>query len=107
MTATGQILELVVTGRVLHWRGPSPHHFVGVSDEDSDLIQQVAAAVTYGWGMVPVSARVGATTFTTALFPQEGHYLVPLKDAVRAAEDIAVEDEVTIVLTIFDRAAPR
>jgi hypothetical protein len=96
--------ELDVTGEVFYWRGPAPHHFVTVPDDESALIQEVASAVTYGWGMIPVSARIGHTTFTTSLFPKDGRYLVPLKDAVRAAEGITVDDTVTVLLTI---SAPR
>ena len=45
--------------------------------------------VSYGWGVIPVTVRIGATTWTTSLFPKGGGYLVPLKDRVRAAEGIA------------------
>ncbi len=93
-------MELDVTGEVIYWRGPAPHHFVTVPDDESAHIQQVASAVTYGWGMIPVSARIGNTTFTTSLFPKDGHYLVPLKDAVRTAERIRVDDTVTVLVTI-------
>lgn len=99
MTSTSGI-ELEVTGEVRYWRGPSPHHFVPVPDDESGLIQDLASAVTYGWGMIPVSARIGRTTFSTSLFPKDGRYLVPLRDAVRAAEGIAVDDTVTVLLTI-------
>ncbi len=50
--------------------------------------------------MIPVSARIGHTTFTTSLFPKDGRYLVPLKDAVRLAEGVSVDDMVTVLLTI-------
>ena len=93
-------MEFDITGDVIHWRGPAPHHFVPVPEDESALIQEVAAGVTYGWGMIPVSARIGNTTFNTSLFPKDGRYLVPLKDAVRVAEGIAVDDRVTVRLTI-------
>jgi hypothetical protein len=58
----------------------------------------VATAVTYGWGMVPVTVRVGGTEWRTSLFPKEGRYLVPLKDAVRKAEGIGAGDTVAVRL---------
>ena len=50
--------------------------------------------------MVPVTVQIGATSWTTSLFPKDGGYLVPLKDRVREAEDIAQDDVVGLVLTV-------
>ena len=38
--------------------------------------------------------------FTTSLFPKDGGYLLPLKDAVRKPSGINVGDEVTVEMTI-------
>ena len=59
-----------VTGEVWFWRGPSPYHFVTVDDDASAAIKAASAAVTYGWGMIPVSAELGSTAWTTSLFPK-------------------------------------
>ena len=56
--------------------------------------------VSYGWGVIPVTVRIGGTSWTTSLFPKDGGYLVPLKDRVRTAEDIAQDDVVEVVLTV-------
>lgn len=91
---------LTVTGRVFYWRGPAPFHFLRIGGDDAALIKNLASMVTYGWGMIPVAGRVGDSSFTTALFPKDGGYLVPLKDAVRSAEGIDLDDEITVQLTI-------
>ena len=93
-------LELTFDGELWSWRGPAPFHFVTVPDEASAAIRSVASLVTYGWGMVPVDGRIGGTDFTTALFPKDGRYVVPIKDAVRFAEALVVGDTVTIQLII-------
>jgi uncharacterized protein DUF1905 len=93
-------VELEFTGPVVEWRGPAPYHFVRVPDDEAAVIADVAAAVTYGWGMVPVAVTVGATTLTTALWPREGSYVVPLKDRLRHAEGVALGDVVTLRLRI-------
>jgi hypothetical protein len=93
-------MELEFTGLVWFWRGPSPYHFVTVPADESLELKSASASVTYGWGMIPVTARVGGTSWTTSLFPKDGGYIVPLKDAVRNAEVIDVDDEVTIRLTV-------
>jgi hypothetical protein len=89
-----------VTGDVWFWRGPSPYHFVTVDDDASAAIKAASAAVTYGWGMIPVRAELGATEWTTSLVPKDGRYIVPLKDRVRDAEGVDVGDVVTVRLSI-------
>jgi hypothetical protein len=93
-------VNLEFSGEVWSWRGPSPFHFVTVPPEESAELQAMAAEVTYGWGMVPVEARIGSTAWTTSLFPKNGGYVVPLKDLVRRAEGIDVGDRVTVRLAV-------
>lgn len=93
-------MELVFTGRVIEWRGPSPYYFVPVPDEEAADIREVAAMATYGWGVIPVDARVGDVTFATSLFPKDGGYLMPLKDAVRKPQRLAAGDDVTVKMTV-------
>lgn len=93
-------MELEFTERVFAWRGPAPYHFVRVPDDDAAVIADVAGAISYGWGMVPVRVSVGATTLSTALWPKDGSYYVPLKDRLRAAEGFGLDDEVTVRLTL-------
>ena len=54
--------------------------------------------ITYGWGAIPVKARIGRTDFKTSLFPKGELYLVPIKDAVRRAEGLMLGDEVIVRL---------
>ena len=56
--------------------------------------------VSYGWGMIPVWARIGATRFETSLWPKDGRYIVPVRDVVRATEHIDIGDTVTVELGI-------
>ena len=93
-------VELTFSGEIIHWRGPSPFHFVAVPEEESAAIEAVSSMVTYGWGAIPVRARIGRTDFRTSLFPKGDVYLVPIKDAVRRAEGLALGDEVTVVLHV-------
>jgi hypothetical protein len=93
-------VDLEFSGEVWHWRGPSPFHFVTVPEDESAALQAAASLVTYGWGMIPVAARVGSTRWTTSLFPKDGGYVVPLKDLVRKAEQIEVGDVVTVRLAV-------
>jgi Domain of unknown function (DUF1905) len=93
-------MDLAFTGEIWSWRGPAPYHFVWVPDDDAALIQEMAAALTYGWGMIPVAVRIGETEWTTSLWPKDGRYVVPLKDMVRKAEGLGLGDVVTVLLRI-------
>jgi hypothetical protein len=55
--------------------------------------------VSYGWGCIPVAARIGATRWKTSLFPKDGGYIVPIKAAVRRAERLELGDVVEVSLT--------
>ncbi|WP_309647316.1 DUF1905 domain-containing protein [Nocardioides sp.] len=92
-------LDFEMQGPVVEWRGPAPFYFLALPVEDSEDLKLAAKGMEY-WGQVPVVARIGATDFTTALFPKDGRYLLPLKDAVRRAEGIDVEDVLTVSLSL-------
>lgn len=87
-------------GRIFYWRGPAPFLFVEVSDEDSQKLKIISERVSYGWGMIPVIARVGATEWKTSLFPKDGRYLVPIRSSVQKAEKLCVDDAVCIMMKV-------
>ena len=93
-------MDLEFGGEIIYWRGPAPFHFVTVPDEQSAAIEAVSSLVTYGWGAIPVKARIGRTDFKTSLFPRGDLYLVPIKDAVRRAEKLTLGDEVTVHIRV-------
>ena len=74
-------MELEFGGEIIYWRGPSPYHYVPVPPEESAAIKAVSSQVSYGWGVIPVLARIDDTEWETSLFPKDGRYLVPIKDA--------------------------
>ncbi len=90
----------VFTAPLVYWRGPAPYHFVPVPPAESAEIHAIAPVVTYGWGAIPARARIGGTTFATAMFPKDGGYLLPVKDAVRRAEGLSLGDAVSVELVI-------
>jgi hypothetical protein len=93
-------VELEFSGEIIYWRGPSPFHFVTAPEEPSAAIEAVSSLVTYGWGAIPVEARIGLTDFRTSLFPKGDLYLVPVKAAVRRAEGLELGDIVTVRLVL-------
>ena len=92
-------VELEFTGTVVEWRGPAPYYFVPLPQDPAEMIDEVKAEVAY-WGVVPVTARIGDTEFTTSMFPREETYFLPLKDAVRRAEGVGLGVVVDIRLSV-------
>ncbi|MFB8189545.1 DUF1905 domain-containing protein [Microbacterium sp. NPDC055988] len=93
-------MQLRIEGAIWYWRGPAPFHFVTVPAAESEMIHDVASIVTYGWGMIPASVSIGSTTVTTALWPKDGGYIVPIKKALQDREGLGVDDVVELVLDI-------
>ena len=93
-------MELEFSNRLIEWRGPAPFYYVPVPAAESTLIKETARQTSYGWGVIPVRCVIGRTEFTTSLFPRDGVYLVPVKNAVRLPEKLELGDEVTVSLDI-------
>lgn len=87
-------------GVIFEWRGPAPFLFVAVPDAQIGAIRYAGLSQSYGWGVVPVVARIGATRFATSLFPRDGGYLLPVKVAVQRAERVGIGDRVDVLLKV-------
>ena len=87
-------------GEIFYWRGPAPFLFVAVPEQSSRELKAISSMVTYGWGVIPVQARIGKTDWKTSLFPKEGRYLVPIRKSVQKSENLEVGDSVSIQLEI-------
>ena len=86
-------------GPVVEWRGPAPFYFVAIPAEASADIKFAAKGLEY-WGQVPVVVRIGENEFSTALFPRELNYFLPLRDAVRSSAGIELDQVVAVCLSV-------
>jgi hypothetical protein len=93
---------LEFSGEIIYWRGPAPFHFVLLPEPQATELREVAHELTYGWGCIPARGQIGDTRFTTALFPKDGTFAVPMKVAVRRAEDLELGDVVDVSLEFDD-----
>lgn len=91
-------------GELFHWRGPAPFHFVRLPADLCADLHEIASEVSYGSGMIPVRARLGGTEWTTSLFPKDGGYLLPLKDAVRRAAALDDGHVTEVEMTVATRS---
>jgi hypothetical protein len=99
------LVEFEFSAPVIEWRGPAPFYYADIPLEESDDVKDAAKGLEY-WGQVPVVALIGDTEFTTALFPKDGRYLLPLKDVVRRAEGIELGMTLEVGMDLR-RSAPR
>jgi len=93
-------VELSFETRVFYWRGPSPFFFAPIPAERVEEVKRVARAVSYGWGMIPVEARIGEIGFKTSLYPKDETYLLPLRVDVRRRANVTAGDVIAVDLTI-------
>jgi hypothetical protein len=98
-------MKLTISGKIWRYPGSAGWFFLSVSDEDSKRLKAEKRINRTGYGFVPVTASLGATSWRTTLFPsKEGPYLLAIKSAVRAKERVAVGDDVDVqcVVTLSD-----
>ena len=85
---------------IIEWRGPAPFFYAPIPAAQAGEVRALAKVASYGWGCVPVEAKIGGVTFTTSLFPKDDTYLLPLKVAVRRKINVTAGDRVTVAMTL-------
>lgn len=97
---TDILARIAFSGEVVEWRGPAPFFFVPVPEQHVAELRFAAREASYGWGCVPVTARIGATEFVTSLFPRGETYFLPVKVAVQRAEQVSIGDRISAAITV-------
>jgi hypothetical protein len=88
------------SGEVWIAPGDGAWHFVTVPEEQAEIIR-LQSGPRVGFGSVKVEARIGASTWSTSVFPDTKRtYVLPLKRPVRHAEGILAGDEVDVKLRL-------
>jgi hypothetical protein len=93
-------VEFTFKGELFYWRGPAPFHFIKIPAAQSEKIKEISRGASYGWGAIAVVAKIGKTEFTTSIFPKDGLYLLPIKNAVRIPEKLEIDGVVGVHLEI-------
>lgn len=97
------LASIAFDAEIILWRGPAPYLFVPVPEELVGEVRYTARLASYGWGVVPVAARIGEAEFTTSLFPRDDTYLLPVKVAVQKAAGVGLGDRVHVEMRIVAR----
>src|SRR5688572_2903435 len=67
-----------------------------------ELMRRLELGRRRGFGSVKVEAAIGASRWSTSVFPQKsGGWFLPVKKAICRAEDLAAEDEVEVRLALL------
>lgn len=93
-------MEFEFEGEMFEWRGPAPFYFIRVPEEIGQEIKASASMLTYGWGVIPATITIGNTECTTSLFPKDGTYLVPIKNALRLPEKLELGQTVGLAMSL-------
>ena len=82
--------------------GEAAWYFVTVPPEVGEEIADVTAGERRGFGSVKVHATIGATTWSTSLFPDSasGSFVLPVKRQVRQVEDLEDGDQLDVSVAI-------
>ncbi len=104
-------MEIIETEATL-WRwqsatAPAAWYFLSISGEAAGAVRIAAMTGQWldgrpGFGSARVTARIGKTTWATSVFPDKagGGWLLPVKKAVRVAENIAEGDLVGVTVIL-------
>ena len=93
-------MDFTFSAAMIEWRGPAPFYYVPIPKDICEEIKAAAKLISYGWGVIPVTATIGKTTFTTSLFPKDGNYLLPLKNVVRLPEKLELGQTIKAKLVL-------
>jgi hypothetical protein len=85
------------------WQGDAAWHFIALPEDVTDEIEDSPTA-RGGFGSVRVSVQVGATTWSTSVFPDKGRgtFVLPVKKQVRVREELMEGDVVHVRLSTLD-----
>ncbi|MEQ1701147.1 MAG: DUF1905 domain-containing protein [Ilumatobacteraceae bacterium] len=91
---------------VWQWQGdgPATWRFVTLPFDVTDEIDDLTSHATRGFGSVRVTVTVGATTWTTSVFPSKEHksFILPVKAQVRKAEGLTDGSVARVHLELVD-----
>lgn len=90
------------TAEVWEHSGQGSWHFVSLPESIADDIEERYAHRAGGWGSVRVEVTIGASRWSTSLFPDRSRatYILPVKKSIRTAEDLVAGSATEVELTV-------
>ena len=87
------------------YEGDAAWHFITVPADVSDEIEAHTTEKRRGFGSVRVHVTIGATTWSTSVFPdsKRGAYVLPVKAEVRRREGLSAGSPVAVSVDLETR----
>jgi hypothetical protein len=94
-------MEFSFDATLWRWEGEAAWHFVSLPQDVTDEIED-SPTQRGGFGSVRVHVRIGATSWSTSIFPDKGRatFILPVKKQVREREQLSAGDAVAVELAI-------
>ena len=100
---------LLVSGELLGWRndGGILATYMAIGGEAANAISahelhsRITSGKRRGFGSVKVEVRIGKSTWSTSVFPQDDGWFLPVKAVVRRAEGLEEGDMAEAELTLL------
>ena len=88
-------------GVLWEYQGEATWVFLTMPVEDAEMIRETVPHKS-GFGSIRVEVTLGDTTWKTSVFPDKdsGSYVLPVKRAVREAEEVEPGDSVEVDLVV-------
>ncbi|MBW9231807.1 DUF1905 domain-containing protein [Leptospira santarosai] len=88
--------------KVWVYPGKGGWHFLTLPPNVSKKVKLLTDRSRGSWGMVPVLAQIGDTSWKTSIFPEKdsSKFVLPLKADVRKREKIRMDRKVRVSITI-------
>jgi len=96
------LLDFTFPADIWIYDGKGAWHFVTLPKPISAQIKSLSGGRKTSQGMIPVTATIGNTRWTTSIFrdTKRGAYLLALKASVRAKEKLRAGDKIEVALLI-------
>ncbi|WP_066071497.1 DUF1905 domain-containing protein [Frankia sp. EI5c] len=80
--------------------------FVSLPADESEEIRDRCGGLRRGFGSLRVRVTIGGSTWTTSIFPSSktGSYALPVKRAIRRAEELEPGDIAAVTVELLDLA---
>lgn len=97
-------MEVNFKAKLWEWQGQAAWYFMSLPKEYSDDIKTISNTPNRCFGSVKVEATIGTSVWRTSIFPdsKSGTYLLPVKQAIRKAENLSTGSVVHVTLRLVD-----
>jgi hypothetical protein len=95
--------RFLFTADLWEHEGDGAWHFISLPEDQADEIEELYGRNARGFGSLRVTVTVGATQWSTSIFPDKKRatYVLPVKHAVRKAESLTAGSKVRVDLVVI------